>query len=92
MKLTAKAWYETSTSRYFLEYPNTNEGFASPWGQYIQQSSTRIDPTWVNGSGATSSIVKFENEKVGEIAGLPITVTGNLTYTTSTGGLLTLTK
>jgi hypothetical protein len=94
MVLSAHARYDTVSGRYFLLLDNWPTGTkTSPWGQYTQEApgETMPDPTWVNGSGATKSTLKFENEPLGFTeSGGSITMTGTFSATTSTGALLTL--
>jgi hypothetical protein len=81
--------YETATSRFYLQLPNAPIYVPSPYGYYLPKANR---PTWVNGSGITNSVLKFEETVIGlgEIGN--ITATGTLEFTTSSGGLLTLVK
>lgn len=87
------ALYDTVTSRYFVKInPAGSSSQYSPYGSYWELPSTRMEPTWINGSGGTNSTLKFENEEIGYLVsgGAKLTLDGTFTATTSSGGLLTL--
>ena len=72
----------------------TNSSFqTSPFGYYHQWgSSSPAVGDFTNGSGGTSSTLKFASDEIGYVeAGKgALRVSGTLTVTTSTGGLLTI--
>jgi hypothetical protein len=94
IQFKGEAKYDTVTGRYWLQVsdgPSFTQ--SSPWGEYWQNSSELDQWTWVNGSGATSSTITLNEVRVGYLAstGENITISGSLTATTLSGGLITLT-
>jgi hypothetical protein len=73
-------------------YPVTGFWLESPFGEYFANPLEISTAVFTNGSGMTSSQVTFSKAVIGEMepTGAPITISGTLTVTTSTGGLLTL--
>lgn len=97
MKLApTAAYYNSVTGAYSfkIETPagESNEG-KSPWGNYYYSFYGSPVGAWTNGSGATQSTITFNEANFGALTSFglaKITVSGTLTATTSTGGLLTL--
>jgi hypothetical protein len=88
MDMGLTAGYNSTTSQYYLELPNSPTTIPSPYGYYLAKANR---PTWVNGSGTTKSVLKFEETVIGlAAANGTITATGTFEFSTSTGGLLTL--
>lgn len=86
--------YDTITGAYSLNLTHLAKEYASPWGGYqagYYSPNGEIIAGWTNGSGATSSTIDFNELNVGALTSgfAKITVSGSLTATTSTGGLLT---
>jgi hypothetical protein len=89
----ASARYETTTGAYFLWLHSSETPQESPWGNYTPgYFGAPATPGWTNGAGATPSTINFKETLLGTLNsdGSKITLSGNLTATTSTGGLLTL--
>ena len=84
--------YNTSTGAYNFGITalNWSSWNASPWGNYAQYAG--ISPTFTNGSGSTQSTIVFNEVKIGQLSGglKKFTLSGTMTATTSTGGLITL--
>jgi hypothetical protein len=82
----------TTASTTSLWYGGSLEHVVSPWdggGEYVAQGLMVGD--WKNGSGSTASTVTFLKDKAGTtLDGYPVTISGTLKVTTSTGGLLTI--
>jgi uncharacterized membrane protein len=93
LRVLALPKYDNVALRYFLQM---NDAFstdqASPYGRWWQDSPSLPDPTYINGSGATKSQLKFVNEPIGYVAatGAAITLDGTFTATTTSNTLLTL--
>jgi hypothetical protein len=70
----------------------TGFSLESPLGLYFADPLNLHTMVFTNGSGLTPSKVTFSKTPLGEmeLSGEPITISGTLTVTTSTGGLLTL--
>jgi len=85
--------YDTVTGAYWLKVADQTVTHGSPWGQYLQNTSGTSQWTWVNGSGSTSSTIALNETYVGNLSGTgeKITISGTLTATTLSGGLITLT-
>jgi hypothetical protein len=67
------------------------ENLKSPWGgTWSQAAFGSVEPTFVNGSGSTSSKAVFSNTYLGHSNLAELTATGSLKVTTNSGGLLTL--
>jgi hypothetical protein len=73
-------------------WPVTGYWLESPFGEYFANPMFTSKGSITNGSGMTSSQLTFSEAVVGEMepSGAPLTISGTLTITTSTGGLLTL--
>lgn len=85
-----EAGYDTTAARYFVQVrAGGGSPLRSPWGYY---ETAAFKGTWVNGSGATPSTLKFENATIGleQKDWKPTLVTGTLTAKTGSGGLITL--
>ncbi|HEX6780615.1 MAG TPA: hypothetical protein VF125_01155 [Solirubrobacterales bacterium] len=86
--------YDTVTGAYsMLLYTGVNREYTSPYGKYIAgYGGKQVTTGWTNGSGETQSTVDFNETWLGALSsGLAnITLSGTITATTSTGGLLTL--
>jgi hypothetical protein len=83
--------YDTVAAAYKMWiYPNPGccATLKSPWGAYAGGSPFLTG--WTNGSGATQSTLTFNENVVGTIGSAKITISGSITVTTGTGGLLTL--
>lgn len=96
ISMMATGRYDTVTGAYSLKMNYTFPGgaYVSPWGQYrIGYSGKELIAGWTNGSGATSSTINFNETYLGKHEPAlteDITLSGTITATTSTGGLLTL--
>ncbi len=97
ISLMATGRYDTVTGAYSLKlnYPGTGGGYVSPYGGMyrIGYPFKEIFAGWTNGSESTPSTINFNETYLGkQEPGLTedITLSGSLTATTSTGGLLTL--
>ncbi len=98
ISMIATGKYDTVTGAYSLrsEYGGTEGGYLSPYGSYVGgygQPSRETVAGWTNGSGSTSSTINFNETYLGALESdhsAKITLTGTITATTSTGGLLTL--
>lgn len=98
ISMIATGKYDTVTGAYSLrsEYAgNFGEGYISPYGTFLggygQNKETIAG--WTNGSGSTPSTINFNETYLGVLESdhsAKITLTGTITATTSTGGLLTL--
>jgi len=94
MRFYGLAKYDTVTGRYWLQVEDgPSTALSSPWGEYWQISSGLDQWNWVNGSGTTQSTITLNEVRVGYTTSTHeyITISGNLTVTTLTGGLITLT-
>jgi len=94
----AKGQYDTVTGAYSLKvtWAGNARGYLTPyasasyWGGYLNKE---VAPSWINGSGATASKIVFNETYLGKLEPAltaDITLSGTITATTSTGGLLTL--
>ncbi|HET9154707.1 MAG TPA: hypothetical protein VFN85_11400 [Solirubrobacterales bacterium] len=92
MRFQGHEYYDTVTGRYWLQVEDfTVNTLGSPWGNYWQESSGLDQWTWVNGSGTTPSTITLNEVRVGHtVGGENITISGSLTATTTSGGLITL--
>lgn len=98
ISMIAWAKYDTATGAYSLrsEYASTGQGYLSPYGNYwggYGQPNRETVSGWTNGSGSTSSTIVFNETYLGALESnlsAKITLTGTITATTSSGGLLTL--
>ncbi len=97
ISMIAGARYDTVTGTYSLRLVyggTTGAGYGSPYGDYYggygQGKESFVD--WTNGSGATSSKIKFSETYLGarQTDLSKITLSGSITATTNSGGLLTL--
>jgi hypothetical protein len=90
MTVGGEAKYDTVSGEYYLLFNASNTPVQSPWGWYEQTTARKA--TWVNGSGATQSTLKFSNTTIGHLQSdfSVISLDGSFTATTSVGGLLTL--
>jgi len=81
-----EAYFE---SGYHLRVNDFQEAhfYNSPYGLYVRRT---FQVPWTNGSGSTQSTITFNKTEIGEANFGPITATGTVTATTTTGGLLTL--
>ena len=75
-----------------LMWPVTGFWLESPFGEYFANPLEISSATFTNGSGLTPSKVTFSEAIVGELqpSNTYLTISGTLTVTSSTGGLLTL--
>ncbi len=98
ISMIATGKYDTVTGAYSLRSiygGTTGGGYLSPYGAYLGgygQGKETI-AGWTNGSGSTSSTINFNETYLGTLESdlsSKITLTGTITATTSTGGLLTL--
>jgi len=82
--------YDTVANTYTLTVKyNSGSSQLSPVGSYYQNAVAK--GTWVNGSGATPSKLTFVNQQIGSLlSGGTISIDGTFNFTTSTGGLITL--
>jgi hypothetical protein len=81
------AFNATSTTKVSIWGSGTR---TAPWENTYTQSFGTAVGDFTNGSGGTSSTMAFSSDEIGAESGHPLTVSGTLTVTTSTGGLLTL--
>jgi len=94
MQFNGQMKYDTESGRYWLAVHDlANQDQTSPWGFYRQSTGETDNWTWVNGSGSTPSTITLNEQYVGYLSstGEKITVSGTLTATTLSGGLITLT-
>jgi hypothetical protein len=81
--------YQVSFYGYTSGYTLASPWTVGPWLQGVEGSTPVLK--YINGSGATPSKLRFTSTHLGYIyGGYKLTATGDLTVTTSTGGLLTL--
>lgn len=94
MSFNGQMKYDTETGRYWLAVHDlANQDQTSPWGFYRQSTGETDNWTWVNGSGSTLSTITLNEQYVGYVSstGEKITISGTLTTSTLSGGLITLT-
>jgi hypothetical protein len=60
-----------------------------PWGAYYKQRASTVGD-FTNGSGSTPSTLTFSEDLVSSSSSFAVSISGTLTVTTSTGGLLTI--
>jgi len=81
--------YNTVTGAYSLNLPwKPNAIHNSPFGVYTQ--AEHVAAGWTNGTETTPSTINFNETVLGTVFGGTLTVTGTITATTSTGGLLAM--
>jgi hypothetical protein len=96
LTMIAYGKYETTTGAYSLKltWSGGGHGYVSPYGSYIGgYNGKEVSAGWTNGSGLTPSTINFNETWLGVLESdfvSNITLTGTITATTSTGGLLTL--